>query len=51
MTRIVYALVLLVGTIVACIMLAPGLADELAKVLLLSSDGYCNTITVNRSYK
>lgn len=36
MTRIVYALVLLVGTIVACIMLAPGLADELGKVLHLS---------------
>jgi len=32
-TRIVYALVLLMGTIVACIMLAPGLADELGKVL------------------
>jgi len=35
-TRIVYALVLLMGTIVACIMLAPGLADELRKVMLLS---------------
>jgi len=31
-TRIVYALVLLMGTVVASIMLAPGLADELGKV-------------------
>ena len=36
-TRIVYALVLLLGTIVACVMLAPGLADELGKVWVPSS--------------
>lgn len=31
-TRIAYAVLLLMGVIVSCIMLAPGLADELAKI-------------------
>lgn len=44
-TRIVYALVLLAGTIVACIMLAPGLADELGKVLLLYFDGHYDNVS------
>ena len=46
-TRIVYALVLLVGTIVACIMLAPGLADELGKVWLLSLYDHFGCIKFN----
>ena len=46
-TRIVYALVLLVGTVVACIMLAPGLADELGKVWLLSSYDHFGSIGSN----
>jgi hypothetical protein len=41
-TRIVYALVLLMGTIVACIMLAPGLSDLLRKI-----PGFCTDIGVS----
>ena len=47
-TRIVYALVLLVGTIVACIMLAPGLADELGKVLHLSLYDHYSAVAVDK---
>lgn len=36
-TRIAYALLLLVGVAVSCIMLAPGLADQLAKIPYLCS--------------
>lgn len=32
-TRIMYALLLMLGTIVACITLAPGLQDALKKVI------------------
>lgn len=37
-TRIAYSLMLLMGTIVACIMLAPGLRDSLDKVPALCKD-------------
>lgn len=44
-TRIAYALLLLVGVAVSCIMLAPGLADQLAKVNIRDSCSKTNLIT------
>ncbi|XP_034232298.1 serine incorporator 1 isoform X2 [Thrips palmi] len=37
-TRIMYAIMLLLGTVVGCIMLAPGLQDELKKVPFCKGD-------------
>uniref|UniRef100_A0A7E4VQI9 Serine incorporator n=2 Tax=Panagrellus redivivus TaxID=6233 RepID=A0A7E4VQI9_PANRE len=43
-TRIMYALMLLVGTIVACLMLSPGIQAKMAK-----ADWFCNQLNVNCS--
>uniref|UniRef100_A0A8D8QAC4 Serine incorporator 1 n=2 Tax=Cacopsylla melanoneura TaxID=428564 RepID=A0A8D8QAC4_9HEMI len=48
LTRIMYAVMLLVGTIVACITLAPGLQNFLRKVPFCSeSDSIANTLGYN----
>ncbi|CAH1403319.1 unnamed protein product [Nezara viridula] len=44
-SRIMYALMLLIGTIVGCIFLAPGLQDALKKVPFCQKDGVSSLIT------
>ncbi|KAK3576918.1 hypothetical protein CHS0354_017595 [Potamilus streckersoni] len=43
-SRIVYSLMLLIGSIIACIMLAPGLRDALHKIPWLCSEANCDEV-------
>jgi len=50
-TRLAYACILLVGVVVACIMLAPGLQDALEKIPALCQDWTVDTIVTDINVK